>query len=511
MKRNTLIRIVFLFGMFTALLLIAMIKIAIVKTSTNEFCESCHVHPKATQSWKSSPHKDNAHGVSINCVDCHLPPKEHFSFYVAKAMTGARDLYGKLFKDVDEINWDEKSKLENAVHFTYEASCKKCHTSLFPVGLSQKGEDAHLYYQRHKEVNCLNCHIRVGHFTHEEQHAEPFKVEKKKSSTIYATPAKVTEFIDYTETIPGTAVSFEMIAIPGGEFKIGSPESEPLRRDDEGPQASVKVSPFWMGKIEVTWDEYEAFYAETSREGRTDTQKATDADVDGITGPTPPYEPPDQNWGRGNRPAITMTFHAAEVYCQWLSQKTGKKYRLPTEAEWEYACRAGTNTPYFFQGDPHKFTSQGLLKKIFKPDTTTINSYVIYALNSSGRSQEPSTIKPNPFGLINLPGNVREFCSDWYAPDAYARYSGLIVDPTGPESGEEHVVRGGSYLSDAADVRCASRGRTDHTKWMMTDPQSPKSIWWYSDVKDVGFRVVCETDNSLAINKSNQRRSHEKK
>ena len=312
---------------------------------------------------------------------------------------------------------------------------------------------------------------------------------------IYKKPAKVTKFEDYTEFIPGTPVSFEMLAIPGGEFKLGSPDNEPLRRNDEGPQVAVKIRPFWMAKTEVTWDEYEAFYAATSKEGRTDTRASSDANIDGITGPTPPYEPPDQNWGRGKRPAITMTYHAAKVYCQWLSKVTGKKYRLPTEAEWEYACRAGTDTPYFFKGDPKKFTSKGFMKSLFKPDTTGINSYVIYALNSDARTQEPDAVKPNPFGLLNMPGNVREFCLDWYAPDAYHLYSGAISDPHGPESGEEHVVRGGSYLSDAADVRSAARDKTDHIGWMVTDPQSPKSIWWYSDVKDVGFRVVCEKED----------------
>ena len=483
----------FLYGFVASILFAVAIEVAVVKTSTDEFCGVCHVHPQSTQSWKTSPHKDNAHGVSVGCVDCHLPPKESFSFYTAKAVTGLRDVYGKFFKDVEKINWEEKSRLENAVHFTYESSCKKCHKSLFPIGLSKKGEDAHLYYTQHKDqVNCLNCHLRVGHFSREEQHVESYSLEKKVNSVIYKTPAKVTTFENFTEYIPGTSVSFDMLAIPGGEFLLGSPLSEAMRKSDEGPQTKVKVSPFWMAKIEVTWDEYEAFYAATSKEGRTDTQELSAPDVDGITGPTPPYEPPDQSWGRGRRPAITMTYHAAKVYCQWLSEKTDKKYRLPTEAEWEFACRAGTDSPFFFEGNPKKFTSKGLLKKVFKPDTTLINSHVIYALNSAARSQEPDAVRENPFGLLNMVGNVREFCLDWYSADTYAGYSEFIVDPMGPDEGQEHVVRGGSYLSDAGDLRSAARDHTDQTRWMMTDPQSPKSNWWYSDVKDVGFRVVCE-------------------
>ena len=392
-NKNNSRKLFFLFGFLASLILFIALEIAVVKTSTNEFCQMCHVHPQAAQSWKTSPHKDNAQGVSVGCVDCHLPPKDRFSFYTTKAVTGMRDVYGKLFKDVNNIDWEEKSKLENAVHFTFEASCKKCHTNLFPIGLSKKGEDAHLYYTEHEEeVTCLNCHLRVGHFSHEDQHAESYSIENKVSSIIYKAPAKVTEFKNFAEYIPGTSVSFDMVAIPGGQFQMGSPSSEATRQDDEGPQVEVKITPFWMAKTEVTWDEFEAFYAATSKEGRTDTQNMSKTKVDGITGPTPPYESPDQSWGRGGRPAITITYQAAEVYCQWLSEMTSKKYRLPTEAEWEFACRGGTDTPYYFDGDPKKFTSNGFLKKIIKPDTTNINSHIIYALNSNSRSQEPDAV-----------------------------------------------------------------------------------------------------------------------
>jgi formylglycine-generating enzyme required for sulfatase activity len=281
---------------------------------------------------------------------------------------------------------------------------------------------------------------------------------------------------------------------------MGSPSDEPFRKSDEGPGIEVELSPFFMAEIEVTWDEYLAFYVQTAAEGRsTDTEglRSQDAgDVDAISGATPPYGQPDQGWGLGQRPAISFTFHAAETYCRWLSQVTGKTYRLPTEAEWEYACRGGTTGPYFFPGDPNRFQKSGLRARLSKNDTTVINTYVIYQENSPSKTQTPDMVKPNPFGLKNMLGNVAEFCSDWYQPDAYSLYEEEIVrNPQGPESGEERVVRGGSFLNTAGQIRSAARDYTRTEAWLRTDPQIPKSIWWYSDCFHVGFRVVCEFDD----------------
>ena len=220
-------------------------------------------------------------------------------------------------------------------------------------------------------------------------------------------------------------------------------------------------------------------------------------DVDAISGPTPPFGFPDQGWGGGDRPAITMTHYAAETFCQWLSKKTGKKYRLPTEAEWEYAARGGTETPYFFAGDPKDFSDQGFWRKFFDAKTDSISSYVIYAKNSKNKTAEPSAVKANPFGLKNMLGNVMEYCADKYNPDAYGKLGDSAHNPLITE-GEEWVVRGGNYTSDAADLRCATRGYTKHDAWLKTDPQQPKSIWWYSDIRGIGFRVVCEPDAAIA-------------
>src|SRR5581483_11748000 len=148
----------------------------------------------------------------------------------------------------------------------------------------------------------------------------------------------------YTNTIPGTRVTYAMIPIHGGEFVMGSPASEPNRKPDEGPQHKVRVSPFWMEQCEVTWNEYELFmYPDEERRTRSTvaSDDAGDKLADAVTHPSKPYVEMSFGMGKDGFPAIAMTQHAANKYCQWLSAKTGHFYRLPTEAEWEYACRAG--------------------------------------------------------------------------------------------------------------------------------------------------------------------------
>lgn len=497
---------------FTGITIGFAIFIAVYQTSehfsTNESCMKCHVHPHAEETWKLSVHHNSKSGVVTNCVDCHLPPKDQtWNHYSAKMKMGIKDVWGYLTKDSSDFDWDMKSELEHAVKYIPNESCKKCHKNLFPARLNDDGIIAHMYYEeKEKELNlqCISCHLDVGHhnpnYSHGRMTGIPGASNSAASGPIFDSATTVTSFTNYTEQIPGTPVSFNMIAIQGGTFKMGSDKKEDFHKEDEWPVRNVTVSPFFMAEIEVTWDQFWAFYRNTMSEGRTlpETVYANNSrpDVDAISGPTPPFGFPDQGWGYGSRPAITMTHYAAVTFCQWLSLKTGKKYRLPTEAEWEYAARGGTEMPYFFEGNPKDFSDEGFMRKFFSAKTEIISDYVIYSKNSSNRTQEPDKVKPNPFGLKNMLGNVMEYCADKYSEKAYSQTDLNVTNPIVTE-GEEWVVRGGQYRSDASDLRCAARFRTFHDDWLKTDPQQPKSIWWYSDMRGIGFRVVCEPDPSI--------------
>ncbi|MBE6268102.1 MAG: hypothetical protein E7092_03750 [Bacteroidales bacterium] len=473
------------------------------KSSTNDSCMSCHYHTDSDMSWKQSIHHNSKSGVKTDCAACHLPPKGTVEYTKAKIATGVKDVWSYITKNKEDIDWDSKGELEYAQKIVYNESCKACHVNIYPEGISDDGVTAHLYYDDNEEklgLQCISCHLDAGHYNPNYSHAAMTEAPKV-SGEIYPSATEVTAFENFVETVPGTSAAISMIAIPGGSFTIGSPESEPFHKSDEAPQRNIEVSSFFMGEMEVTWDQYWAFYGETMSEGRTPPavvyENNSRPDVDAVSGPTAPFGSPDQGWGMGERPAITMTHYAAETFCQWLSLKTGKKYRLPTEAEWEYAVRGGTTTPYFFEGSPKDYTNSGFWNEMFGADTTKINSYVIYANNSKNRSQEPAKVLANPFGLKNMLGNVMEYCSDRYAENAYSLLSDGDKDPKGPDSGEEFVVRGGTYASDAADLRSAARGRTHHDDWLKTDPQNPKSIWWYSDIRGIGFRVVCEVPEGV--------------
>ncbi len=502
-------------GILIGIIFVASLYQTSVYFSTNESCMMCHMHTHADDAWKLSVHVNNRTGTMVNCVDCHLPPKDDtWAHYSSKVKLGVRDVWSYLTKDSADIDWERKRELDQAIKYVPNASCVKCHQDLFPAGISDEGITAHMYYdENHEKLNlqCISCHLDVGHYDPNYSHSQMTGIPAGAkaavdSSMFFKEPTNVVSFENFTEQIPGTAVSLNMVAINGGEFTMGSSSKEPFHNSDEAPQHKVKVSSFFMAEVETTWDQYWAFYAQTMSEGRTPPETVYEnnlkaMDVDAISGPTPPFGFPDQGWGSGDRPAITMTHYAAEVFCQWLSEKTGKKYRLPTEAEWEYAARGGTETPYFFDGSPKDYSNFGFMRKFFSAKTDNISDYVIYENNSNHRTQDPSLVMPNPFGLKNMLGNVMEYCSDKYDENAYQNRSDGDVDPKVTE-GDEWVVRGGGYFSDASEVRSAARNHTSHDDWLKTDPQQPKSIWWYSDIKGIGFRVVCESESAINTNQT---------
>ena len=298
-----------------------------------------------------------------------------------------------------------------------------------------------------------------------------------------ASQAAAAAVAPYTETIPGTSVSFDMVPVPGGTFTMGSPASEQFHYDDEGPPVQVKVAPFWMGKLEVTWAEYD-LYAFAKRP--VPTPGATPTGADAVSRPTPPYA--DESWGFGKdkQPALGMTWHAAAEYCRWLSAKTGKTYRLATEAEWEYAARAGTTTPW----------SSGAA-----PDT--LGDVAWYAANSGGKPHLGGQKKPNAFGLFDLHGNVAEWVIDQHEPKRYQRLAALPSPVASPvavpgTARYPHVVRGGGFEDEPAMLRSAARRASD-PEWSRRDPQLPQSIWWHTDAIFVGFRIVRAVDETPAL------------
>jgi formylglycine-generating enzyme required for sulfatase activity len=284
------------------------------------------------------------------------------------------------------------------------------------------------------------------------------------------------EMKPYTNTIPGSKVDYAMVPIPGGEFVMGSPDGEPHRNADESPRHKVKIEPFWMEKCEVTWNEYELFmYPDENKPAPpTDgTSNYTSALADATSRPSKPYVEMSFGMGKDGYPAISMTQHACNIYCQWLSAKTGHFYRLPTEAEWEYACRAGTTTAYFFGDDPKNL-----------PD------YAWLADNSDSKYQKVGKKKPNPWGLYDIIGNVDEWTLDQYDAGYYKNFTETVTEPWNKSTQPyPQVVRGGSWQDDADKLRSACR-RGSSADWKMQDPQLPKSIWYHTDAQFVGFRVI---------------------
>ncbi|MBX9680294.1 MAG: formylglycine-generating enzyme family protein [Gemmataceae bacterium] len=265
-------------------------------------------------------------------------------------------------------------------------------------------------------------------------------------------------------------VEFEMLPIPGGTYMIGNPN--PKADESEKPQRPVAVKPFWMGKCEVAWDEFDLYW-ENRPAGpppRPEIGPKPAKLPDAITSPTPPYDDQTFGYGRKGYPVIAVSYHAAMEYCRWLSKKTGKAYRLPTEAEWEWAARAGSANDAI-------------------PDVDDFWN----AKNSKESPQPVGKKKANAWGLHDIRGNVSEWCIDEYKKDFYSTLPAdkLSLNPFSPptENRYPYTVRGGSWNDEPEKCTLTIRRGSSKT-WLKRDPQRPQSIWWMTDAEWVGFRIV---------------------
>jgi formylglycine-generating enzyme required for sulfatase activity len=245
----------------------------------------------------------------------------------------------------------------------------------------------------------------------------------------------------------GNGVTLEMVAIPGGTFQMGAPDGEAGRSDDEGPQHAVTVAPFYMGKFPITQAQWKAV--------------ATFPKIERDLNPDP------SRFKGGNRPVECVSWHAAVEFCQRLSKQTGRDYRLPSEAEWEYACRAGTTSPFSFG-------------ETITPELANYDGNYTYGSGPKGISREETTpvgsFSPNAFGLYDMHGNVWDWCEDWW----HESYAGAPPGGTPWITGGDEsyrVLRGGSWVNNPGSCRSADRS-------------------WFEPVgryNFIGFRVVCSS------------------
>lgn len=275
-----------------------------------------------------------------------------------------------------------------------------------------------------------------------------------------------TTFENYTEIIPGVSKEIQMIAIPAGGFDMGSNATEKFRNEDEGPKHKINLDAFWMAKFETTWALYEIYFNKELENNSSTVSPIT------VARPTQPYV--EMSFGQGKEdgfPVCNVTQYAARSFCAWLYAKTGHFYRLPTEAEWEYAARAGSNTSFYWGEDPN------LARE---------NAW--YYDNSNGAYHKVGLLKPNAWGLYDMIGNVAEWTSDQYEEDYYGKTAS--DNPFNkPSTLYPHTIRGGHWDDDLEALRSASR-KPSSPKLKQRDPQIPKSNWWLTDAPFLGFRVV---------------------
>ncbi len=266
--------------------------------------------------------------------------------------------------------------------------------------------------------------------------------------------------------LPGTSQIFTLIKIPAGSFELGSKSNVLMSEKDEQPARKVTIESFYIGRYEVTYEEYETFMRDEST--------SLNSPVDAVTRPSPPYIDLTLSMGKtSGYPANSMQQFGALMYCRWLYNKTSEFYRLPTEAEWEYACKAGSVTIYPFGNDSSK-----------------LKEYTWYAGNSGGHYHKVGELLPNAWGLFDMLGNVAEWTLDQYDENFYNTLSDTSSNPLKlPTARHPRTVRGGNYEDDAIHVRSADRLKSDLI-WNRRDPQIPKSRWWNADAPFVGFRIV---------------------
>ncbi|MEM6798533.1 MAG: SUMF1/EgtB/PvdO family nonheme iron enzyme [Planctomycetota bacterium] len=322
--------------------------------------------------------------------------------------------------------------------------------------------------------------------------------------------------VPYTAKIPGSDVSFEMIPVEGGVVRVGEVGGE--IEDAELPTSSevlVRVEPRWVGKYEVTWDEYWQYMAldttfaqlKQLREAvamSKGTEKpieprlkkfpklwnalsATPSHVDGVTSPTPLYDPSTtyESGEEPRLPAVTMSPYAARQYTKWLSVITGNDYRLPSEAEWEHAARAGGEGPYGTAADGSTIA------------TDKLGDFAWTANNSDYASQEVGQKPANAWGLYDVLGNVAEWVLDEprdepnkpTASDKAIDWAKAVAWPT---QAYPRIAKGGFWDAAPADCRIASRLVSDDEEWKASDPNYPLSPWWFTEspADGVGFRLV---------------------
>lgn len=263
--------------------------------------------------------------------------------------------------------------------------------------------------------------------------------------------------------IPSTTIPLKLVAIPAGSFFMGDASSA---NANEKPGATVQVEGFWMSAYEITHDQFSVFFK--------DEKFTQGSKVDAVTRPTAQYIDLSWNMGKdGGFPVNSMSQDAAMMFCRWLYEKTGVFYRLPTEAEWEYACRAGSKTSYYFGNDPK-----------------LLNQYAWYKDDSEEKYHKVGEKKPNAWGLYDMLGNVAEWTLDQYDENYFTTIAGNTKDPViPPKTRYPRSLRGGSYLSSAEELKVTTRMHSENT-WNKRDPQLPKSRWWLTDAAFVGFRII---------------------